>query len=122
MKYRLPFTNPDTYRNDKGYLMLWFRSVKTYLDNSLASDGVVFVKDVLESFCFTIGGADPDFLALKWVSPIRTGYRHKHDKRYKVKMYLRENKRRSLPGRYHLIIDVYDPDSDERTFKIMEDK
>jgi len=109
MKLIFPFANPDLYHNDPTYLTVWVASARCYFNDKLSSDGVVFVKDVLEAFGFNISGCGLDTLALAWVSPIRTGTDGVHDRRYKVKFYVQENKRtKTFPWKYHLVLIIND--------------
>lgn len=109
MKLIFPFVNPDVYHNDDKYLAMLAMSTKIHLNDKLSHDGVIFVKDVLEAFGFNIGRCDLSMLALAWVSPIRIGTNSVHDRRYKVKFYVQENKRtKTSPWKYHLVLIVND--------------
>ena len=119
MKLIFPLVKPDVYHNDDKYLAMLAMSTKIHLNDRLSHDGVVFVKDVLEAFSFDISGCNLDLLALAWVSPIRVGTPSKpwdkvkttnvHDRRYKVKFYVQENKRtKTFPWKYHLVLIVND--------------
>lgn len=109
MKLIFPFANPEVYHNNDEYLAMWVRSTKMHLNDILSYDGVVFVKDVLAAFDFDISGYGFDTLALAWISPIRVGTDNIHDRRYKVKFYVQENKRtKTFPWKYHLVLIIND--------------
>ena len=109
MKLVFPLTNPDLYHNDPLYLKMWVASNKVYFNDRLVCDGVVFVKDVLEAFHFSINGCDLGILAQAWISPTRAGTNGIHDKRYGVKFYVQENKRlKSFPWKYNLVLIIND--------------
>jgi len=109
MKLIFPFVNPDVYCNDDKYLAMLAMSTKMHLNDKLLRDGVVFVKDVLEAFSFNISGYGLDTLALAWISPVRFGTNGIHDRRYKVKFYVQENKRtKTFPQKYNLVLIIND--------------
>lgn len=82
VKFVIRLDMSNLYTGDEKYTDAWFWAAKKYLNEKLAIDGVIFLKEALVLFGFSTKEIDHEILSRRWI------YK---DKRSKIRVRL-ENK------------------------------